>query len=181
MTRLSVHPVADPTRTLRATTDYVAVAAELRRIDVLFERWAIPAQLSPDADAEAILSAYAKPVGYLRRSRGYSTVDVARVKRGDETAPATRAKFLVEHTHDDDEARFFVEGGGCFYLRDDDQVLAVACEAGDLLLIPAGARHWFDIGLDPSFTAIRFFTQPQGWVAALTGDAIADSFPAFEG
>ena len=181
MTRLSVHPVADPSSTLRATTDFIAIASELRRIDVLFDRWATPVGLSLDAAAEAILSAYAKPVEYLRRSRGYSTTDVARVKRGDETAPALRAKFLAEHTHADDEARFFVEGGGCFYLRDDDQVLALACEAGDLLLIPAGVRHWFDIGLDPCFTAIRFFTQPQGWVAALTGDAIADTFPPFGG
>lgn len=181
MTRLSVHSVADPTRILRTTADFAAIASELRRIGVLFDRWATPAGLNPDADAEAILSAYAKPVDYLRRSRGYLTTDVARVKRGDETAPATRVKFLAEHTHDDDEARFFVEGGGCFYLRDDDQVLAVACQAGDLLLIPAGARHWFDIGLDPFFTAIRFFTHPKGWVATPTGDKIADAFPAFGG
>ena len=181
VTRLSVHSVVAPPRALRATTNFAAIAAELRRIDVSFDRWATPAGLNEDSDAERVLSAYAKPVDYLRRSRGYSTADVARVKRGDDTALAMRAKFLAEHTHDDDEARFFVEGGGCFYLRDGDQVLAVACEAGDLLLIPAGVRHWFDMGLDPCFTAIRFFSHSQGWVATLTGDKIADAFPAFEG
>ena len=34
-----------------------------------------------------------------------------------------RQKFLSEHTHDDDEVRFFVEGAGAFYLRNDDTVL----------------------------------------------------------
>ncbi|HRQ83372.1 MAG TPA: acireductone dioxygenase [Azospirillaceae bacterium] len=181
MTRLSVHLAADPARPLRETSDYAAISAELRRIGAHFDRWATPAGLNPDADAEAIMSAFAKPVDYLCRLRGYLTTDVARIKRGDETAPAMRAKFLAEHTHSEDEARFFVEGGGCFYLRNGDQVLALACEAGDLLLVPAGARHWFDIGLDPFFTAIRFFNRPEGWVASFTGDPIAERFPAFAG
>lgn len=181
MTRLNIHAAASPLPPLRATADFVAIVAELRRIGVLFDRWATPAGLPPQADADAVLAAYAKPVDYLRRARGYQTVDVAKVARGSGDVAAMRAKFLVEHTHSEDEARFFVEGGGCFYLRDDSQVMAVACQAGDLLLIPAGLRHWFDMGLDPGFTAIRFFTRPDGWVAEFTGDPIADSFPPFTG
>jgi 1,2-dihydroxy-3-keto-5-methylthiopentene dioxygenase len=185
MTRLSVHSAAAPFPPLRATSDFTAIVAELSLVGVLFERWAtvvgLPADADADADAETVPAAYAKPVEYLRRARGYQTVDVAKVPRGAENAAAMRAKFLAEHTHDDDEARFFVEGGGCFYLRDGDQVLAVACEAGDLLLIPAGARHWFDMGPDPCFTAIRFFTRPDGWVAEFTGDPIAERFPPFGG
>jgi 1,2-dihydroxy-3-keto-5-methylthiopentene dioxygenase len=180
MTRLSVHSAAAPFPPLRATSDFTAIVAELSLVGVLFERWATTVGLPADADAETVLAAYAKPVDYLRRARGYQTVDVAKIPRGAENADAVRAKFLSEHTHCEDEARFFVEGSGCFYLRDGDQVLAVACEAGDLLLIPAGARHWFDMGPNPYFTAIRFFTQPQGWVAEFTGDKIADSFPPFD-
>lgn len=181
MTRLSAHLAADPARPLRETSDYVAISAELGRIGAHFDRWATPVGLDPAADAEAVLAAYAKPVAYLCKARGYQTTDVVRAPRGAPDAAAMRTKFLAEHTHSEDEARFFVEGSGCFYLRDDDQVLALACEAGDLLLIPAGTRHWFDMGLDPCFTAIRFFNRPEGWVANFTGDPIAERFPAFAG
>ncbi len=180
MTCLSVHPVATPLSPLLVTTDFTAIVAELRTIGVLFDRWATPVNLSADADSETVLTAYAKPVEYLRRARAYQAVDVVKVPRGVENAAALRAKFMSEHTHSEDEARFFVEGAGCFYLRDDDKVLVAACEAGDLLLIPAGMRHWFDMGQDPFFTAIRFFTRPEGWMAIPTDDPIAERFPPFE-
>src|SRR3546814_6097561 len=85
-----------------------------------------------------------------------------------------RAKFLSEHTHADDEVRFFVEGSGQFYLHMNDRVYVMLCEAGDLISVPAGTRHWFDTGPNPMFTAIRLFVSPDGWVADFTGDPIAD-------
>ena len=45
--------------------------------------------------------------------------------------------------------------------------------------VPAGTRHWFDMGPAPRFTAIRLFTNPDGWVAKFTGTEIAATFPAF--
>ena len=50
----------------------------------------------------------------------------------------------------------------------------------DLISVPAGMRHWFDMGPAPNFTAIRMFTTPDGWVARFTGDPIASHFPAFD-
>jgi 1,2-dihydroxy-3-keto-5-methylthiopentene dioxygenase len=91
-----------------------------------------------------------------------------------------RRKFLQEHTHDEDEVRFFVEGAGVFYLRSAGKVHVTRCERGDLLSVPAGTRHWFDMGPAPFFTAIRWFTRPEGWVARFTGDPIAEQFPGFE-
>ena len=32
----------------------------------------------------------------------------------------------------------------------------------------------------PHFQAIRFFTNPEGWVASFTGSAIAQRYPRFE-
>ena len=46
----------------------------------------------------------------------------------------------------------------------------------DLISVPAGT-HWFDMGSEPNFTAIRIFDNPEGWVAQFTGDAIADAYP----
>ena len=52
--------------------------------------------------------------------------------------------------------------------------------AGDLVRVPAGMPHWFDMGPRPRFTAIRLFTNPEGWVAHYTGSDIARRFPRHE-
>ena len=93
---------------------------------------------------------------------------------------ALREKFLSEHTHDEDEVRFFVEGQGLFCLHINDEVLQVLCQAGDWIAVPAGTKHWFDMGSAPNFCAIRFFDNPEGWVARFSGDAIADHFPRLD-
>ena len=90
---------------------------------------------------------------------------------------ALRQKFLNEHTHAEDEVRFFVAGRGLFTLHLGDQVHEVLCEKDDLISVPAGTRHWFDMGPEPYFVAIRVFTNPAGWVANFTGDDIAARFP----
>jgi 1,2-dihydroxy-3-keto-5-methylthiopentene dioxygenase len=90
-----------------------------------------------------------------------------------------RSKFLDEHTHEEDEVRFFVEGAGVFYLHAAGKVHMTLCERGDLLSVPAGTRHWFDMGPEPYFTAIRLFTTPAGWVAKFTGERIARQFPSY--
>jgi 1,2-dihydroxy-3-keto-5-methylthiopentene dioxygenase len=92
-------------------------------------------------------------------------------------AAAIRAKFLNEHTHSEDEVRFFVRGSGDFVLHVGGKVWAAHCVQGDLLSVPAGTRHWFDAGERPSFTALRIFTDPAGWVADFTGTDMAQRFP----
>ena len=90
---------------------------------------------------------------------------------------ALRAKFLNEHTHSEDEVRFFVAGRGQFTLHIGDKVYEVLCEQGDLIGVPDGTRHWFDMSEQPYFIAIRLFTNKEGWVAAFTGSDIANNFP----
>ena len=76
--------------------------------------------------------------------------------------------------------RFFVEGAGLFYLRLGADICMVLCQQGDLLSVPAGTRHWFDMGTAPRFCAIRLFGNPDGWVASFTGDDLAARFPTFD-
>ncbi len=107
-------------------------------------------------------------------------MDVLRVLPDNPKRTELRQKFLSEHTHVEDEVRFFVEGAGMFYLHIDDHVYMTLCERGDLIGVPDNVRHWFDLGASPCFTAIRFFTNTEGWVARYTGQPIADHFPKFE-
>ena len=123
-----------------------------------------------------MLAAYQPHIESLQQKEGFQSVDVIRITPDTPQIQMLRAKFLQEHTHDDAEIRFFVEGSGAFYLHIDKQVLRLLCERGDLISVPAGVRHWFDIGKVPLFTAIRFFTSPDGWVARYTNDSIAERF-----
>ena len=52
----------------------------------------------------------------------------------------------------------------------------LAAQKGDLISVPANTRHWFDMGPNPNFIAIRMFNNPDGWVANFTGDHISTHF-----
>ena len=156
------------------------IAAGLARIGVRFECWPVRAELAAGAADEDVLAAYAHEIEGLKLAGGYRAVDVIRLTPDHPDRAALRTKFLSEHRHDEDEVRFFVDGAGLFCLREAGQVHLALCEAGDMISVPAGIRHWFDMGPSPRFTAIRLFTSPEGWVAQYTGDPIADAYPRFE-
>lgn len=180
MTHLTIYPDTDPATVLLDTSDGAEIARELAGIGVNFSRWNAPHDLSGDADQDAVLKAYEAEVKQLMEEGGYKSVDVVRVKPDNPNRAEMRQKFLAEHTHDDDEVRFFVDGAGAFYLRREGRVYRVICERDDLISVPAGTTHWFDTGPAPDFCAIRIFTSPDGWVGHFTGDDIATRFPKFE-
>ena len=179
MTRLRIYPVGEPGSPELDTGDGAAIAEALAPIGVRFEQWP-QRPLPADADQESVLHAFAPEVERLKAENGYQAVDVMRVQPDHPDRAALRTKFLSEHRHSEDEVRFFVEGEGLFTLRDADKVYAVLCTAGDLISVPAGMRHWFDMSAAPSFTVIRLYIDPAGWVAHYTGDEIADRFPRHE-
>lgn len=185
MTVLTRWAVADPTTPVLSTDDPATIAAELAAVGIRFEQWTATAELGPDATDDDVLAAYRQSIDALVAESGYATIDVAQIHPSDdpawsETAAGARAKFLEEHTHGEDEIRFFVQGSGVFYLHIGDHVHGVLCEAGDLISVPALTTHWFDMGTRPDFTAIRFFENPDGWVGTFTGDPLAASFPDFD-
>lgn len=161
------------------TDDVAEIARLLAAEGIRFERWSAARPLPADADQDFVLAAYARDVERLSRDGGYAKADVIRMTPDDPQRAAARRKFLDEHVHDEDEVRFFVEGAGAFYLHLGARVYQVVCGAGDLLSVPAGTKHWFDMGPAPRFTVIRLFTSPEGWVARHTGDAIASRLPGF--
>ncbi len=180
MTTLTVYRETDLPRPHLETTDGEEIAQALRGLDVRFERWPVARSLDAEAGQDAILAAYGEEVARLNREGGYQAADVVRLKKGTPDTAPMRAKFLAEHTHAEDEVRFFVEGAGAFYMRGKADIFRVVCTAGDLISVPANQRHWFDMGPDPEFCAIRLFTNPGGWVANFTGDDIASRVPLYE-
>ena len=163
-----------------ASNDPALIAAELEKRGISFERWPARAELPAGAGPEAVLAAYATEIARVQARGTYPTVDAIRITPEHPDREALRQKFLAEHTHSEDEVRFFVEGRGLFCLHIGEEVLQVLCEADDWISVPAGTRHWFDMGSSPRFCAIRFFDNPEGWVAQFSGDPIAQQFPLLD-
>ncbi|HOB61259.1 MAG TPA: cupin [Candidatus Competibacteraceae bacterium] len=180
MSELKIYQAAEPTVPPAVFVELAAIAGQLDRIGVRFERWSASQPLAADADQDAVLAAYREPVERLMRQYGFQSADVVALGPAHPDKAALRAKFLDEHTHDDYEVRFFVEGQGLFYLHVGERVYGVLCERGDLLSVPAHTTHWFDMGPNPSFKCIRLFTTPEGWVAQFTGRDIAQRFPRLD-
>ena len=180
MTRLRVFTETDPTRATTETRDGALIAELLARHGVRFERWNTPVQLTLGASQDEVIAAYRSDIDRLMAAGGYRAVDVVSLSPDHPDRAALREKFLNEHCHAEDEVRFFVAGAGLFTLHLDDMVFEVLCEQGDLIGVPDNTRHWFDMGPNPFFIAIRLFTNASGWVANFTGTDIALQFPRLE-
>ena len=186
VSRLSIFPESaahtgeDPSEPLLVSHDPLTIRQELGQRGIGFERWPVRTRLPQKADQSTILQAFKTDVERVLSEAGQSGVDVFRVTPSHPDKDSLRRRFLSEHTHDDDEVRFFVEGRGLFCLHIGTEVLAVLCERDDLIQVPAGTRHWFDMGDQPQFCVLRFHGSNPGWLATFTGDPIADRFPRLE-
>lgn len=179
MSKLTIYNGQDLSTPALVTDDSAEIADILNDKGVRFEHW--PAQkLSANAEQDVILAAYDNDISRLRRECGYTTVDVVKLTPDNLQKDLFRKKFLSEHIHIEDEVRFFVEGQGLFFLNIENKIYVVLCQKNDLISIPNGITHWFDMGPAPSFTCIRLFTNPKGWVAEFTGSDLADRVPGWE-
>ena len=160
--------------------EHDAISSTLHNIGVRFEQWQANQPLSADSSNEDIMAAYQQSVDALMKEYDFQSADVIALTPDHPDKAALRQKFMDEHTHSDFEVRFFVEGQGLFFIHHEDSVYAIMCERGDLISVPANAKHWFDMGENPNFKCIRLFTTPEGWMANYTGDKIAERLPKFE-
>jgi len=176
VSELKTYREAAPGQVVLHSTQPAEIARALKAAGVRFEQWVPAAQLEPGDAPERVLSAFQKDIDRLVQEEGYQAVDVVSLNRTAPNKVELRQKFLSEHTHREDEVRFFVAGSGLFTLHIGTEVFEVLCEKGDLISVPANTPHWFDMGPNPDFIAIRFFNNPEGWVAHYTGSRIADAF-----
>ena len=162
---------------LKTVSKHAEIARELGHVDVRFEQWEASKPVVPGASQDEVIAAYRTDIERLQREHGYQAVDVISLTPEHPDRAILRAKFLNEHSHSEDEVRFFVAGRGLFTLHIGEKVYEVLCEQGDLIGVPDNTRHWFDMSEAPYFIAIRLFTNKDGWVANFTGSDIAERFP----
>jgi 1,2-dihydroxy-3-keto-5-methylthiopentene dioxygenase len=167
---VAVLRIPDENRSLREPGE---VRDYLAGIGIRYERWESPADLPSDASAEQVLAAYSPQVEELKRQGGYVTADVIDVKADTPGLDAMLAKFNTEHRHDEDEVRYIVAGRGLFHIHPEQgPVVAIEVAAGDLIRVPRGTLHWFDLCGDRRIRAIRLFQDTSGWTPHYSGSGV---------
>jgi len=153
----------------RAVSGVDQVRECLAGVGIQYERWRADIEIAPDAPAEQILEAYSSEIDRLKKEGGYVTADVIDVRSDTPGLEAMLAKFNREHWHDEDEVRFIIQGRGLFHVRPrEGPVLAIEVEDGDLIRVPSGTWHWFNLCPDRRIRAIRLFQDPAGWAPHYT-------------
>ena len=157
--------------------DPSAVRSRLGAAGITFERWEPAHPVAADAPAGEVLAAYSSEIDRLKEEGGFVTADVIDVKPDTAGLEAMLAKFSREHWHDEDEVRFILEGRGVFHIHPrEGAVLAIEVGPGDLLRVPRGTWHWFDLCEDRRIRAIRLFQDPAGWTPHYTESGVDAGF-----
>ena len=153
------------------------ICACLKSFGIDYERWTPSHPVTEDAPAEEILRAYSREVDDLKAKGGYVTADVIDVDSKTPGLEEMLAKFNREHWHDEDEVRFIIAGRGLFHIRDDaGRVAAIEVEAGYLIRVPRGTKHWFNLCADRRIRAIRLFQDKSGWTPLYTNSDVDKNY-----
>ncbi len=161
----------------RVLDDADSIRSFLLPFGISYDCWAVAGRIDRDASQEEILEAYAPEVTALKERGGYVTADVIDVTPDVPNLQAMLDKFNKEHRHAEDEVRFIVKGRGVFHIHPETEapLFAIEVEEGDLINVPAGTKHWFDLCADRTIRAVRLFREKAGWTPEYTGDDIAAS------
>lgn len=171
---MAIVTIAEENRTLHAQDEITSLLAS-HGID--YERWQPAHPVADDAPPEEVLAAYAREINELKQRGGYVTADVIDVGPSTSGLEEMLAKFNREHWHDEDEVRFIIAGHGLFHIHTTTgPVLAIEVEAGDLIRVPRGTLHWFNLCGDRRIRAIRLFQDTAGWTPHYSESRVDERF-----
>jgi 1,2-dihydroxy-3-keto-5-methylthiopentene dioxygenase len=160
--------------------DTDSISNELSKIGIKFEKWAIQEVLENKSGIEEIEEKFKDKIQTVLRENNFSSYDIVSINPDIKGIEDLKNKFIPEHTHDDNEVRFFIDGQGLFCINQDENIYQVLCEKGDYISVPANTKHWFDMGSKANFKCIRFFEDEAGWIAKYTGSDISRQYPLFD-
>jgi len=143
---LSVYAEDHPQQPFKALGLPEHISATLAAIGVHYNRLEAARPLGYRPDDAELLAAYADQLQSVQESTGNRLLRVTRSNGCKDLHAAPHAHCLDEHSHDAVEVHLLLAGQVLVGLHADGQVFELLAEKGDLLVIPAGIRHWFDGG-----------------------------------
>ena len=148
----------------REIHDAGEITAFLKPFGIDYENWDVEGRIGSEATDAEILEAYAPEIERLKEAHGFVTADVINVNPETPGLDDMLAKFDKEHLHTEDEVRFTVRGSGVFHINPENApVFAITVESGDLISVPKGTHHWFNLCTDKTIRCIRLFEDKSGW------------------
>ncbi|GIZ13310.1 acireductone dioxygenase [Pseudomonas sp. NCCP-436] len=175
MSSLSVysHTVSElPHKVLNHAED---ITSTLAAAGIGYQRLELPATLHPGCAQEAFDAACGPWLQALMAREGYVRQELFNLQRRDPQRLELRARYLDEQLQEAASAWLFVGGFAQLGLHVGEQVFLLLGERGDLLSLPAGTRHWFDLGEEPHALVLRLSAGEQA--PTPSGDDIAGRFP----
>lgn len=161
----------------REISDPQEICEFLRPHSIWYEKWDVEGRIGAEATSEEILAAYAPEIARLKAAGGFVTADVINVSPATPNLDAMLAKFNKEHTHSEDEVRFTVKGSGVFHIHPKNgPVFGIQVEAGDLVNVPCGTQHWFDLCNDKTIRCIRLFQDKSGWTPHYVENGVHEGY-----
>lgn len=155
----------------------------LKEQGVIYEQWDISrlqGELKEgysltDEQKQQILDLFKPEIDSLSEKRGYKSADIVILSDNTPNLDQLLEMFVKEHHHAEDEVRFIVDGHGIFAIQGpkDGVFFDVELEAGDLISVPNGTRHWFELMNDRKVKAIRIFESKEGWAAIYEKDVVS--------
>ncbi|MCX7737808.1 MAG: cupin domain-containing protein [Hydrogenothermaceae bacterium] len=157
----------------KTITDTNQIKELLSNYGVIYDRWGVdrlPEEVRKkyevdEENSKTIIKAYKEELDRLKSEMGYITEDIVVLSDKTPNLEALLEKFKKEHHHTDDEVRFVVDGSGVFPVKIEDDIVDIHVEAGELIVVPAGARHWFELDENRKIKCIRVFKTSAGWEA----------------
>lgn len=141
----------------------------LGRFGIWYRRFDSIASLPPSASDDEVLETFREPIDRLKQEGGYTTADVIQVNPDTPGLQAMLDKFNKEHWHDEDEVRFIIDGRGLFHVHPEEgPVFSIEVVRGDMINVPRGTHHWFDLCEDRNIRAVRLFQDTSGWTPHYT-------------
>ena len=154
-------------------TDSAEIESYLSGIGIDYAKWENLKQVSEDATDQEILDGYLDEIEELKQQGGYVTADVINIVPTTPGLDVMLNKFNKEHWHDEDEVRFIVKGHGLFHIAPEGgDVVSIEMEAGDMIRVPRGTKHWFNLCGDKTVRAIRLFQDVSGWTPQYTDSGV---------
>lgn len=181
MSQLALYSLFNLKEPHQVSEDVDVLASQLGEDGILFKRLPVVSTL-PNAQlsSDEILMLNQEQVEKIKHEYSYQCADVASIKKNDRFSMLIRSRYLSEHTHSEDEARFFLSGSVLLYIHINERIHMLNCTKGDLVIIPSGVKHWLDVGPNPNFTCIRCYNKYEGLSNLLTGSYIAEATPRWE-
>lgn len=157
--------------------DATAIGTFLEQFGIWYRRFEGSDSLSKDASTEEVLAAYEAPISKLKQEGGYVTADVINIHPDVPNLDTMLKKFSREHWHSEDEVRFIVHGRGLFHIHPTDgPVFSIEVVKGDMINVPKGTLHWFDLCSDRTVRAIRLFQDMSGWTPEYTDSGVDGNY-----